>query len=528
MTETLSPIEAGVLLPYQRAWIADNAPVKLAEKSRRIGLTWAEAADDAVIAAKAKDAGGMDVWYCGYNRDMALEFIETVANWARAYQAAVEELGVYIEDAGEVLEQSDKDNGICAFKIRFASGFKVVALSSRPSNFRGKQGVAVLDEFAFHGDQKELLKAALAFLIWGGKVRIISTHDGVENEFNELITQIRAKKRRYSLHRITFDEAVEQGLAVRALSRQKKPATPAAVKAWSDEIYELYGDDADEELRVIPRASNQVYLPSALIEQRMRDGIPVLRYEPPDDFVHWSRERREAHALAWCEEHVEVLLEELDARCPTFVGEDFGRVADLTVIWLLTLCADTVRRTPLVVELRNVPFDQQKQILWFICDRLPRFGGAALDAGGNGADVAETTMQRYGADLIQQIRFSEQWYRENMPKYKSAYEDGTIEIPKNGDILADHRGIRVIRGVARVPDVRIAGGDRKKRHCDSAIAGALAYFATLMDVIAHEGYQAAPREQPMDEAGPSDDDDGYFDAVRGGAPAARRFGAGAY
>ena len=60
-----------VLLPYQQAWCADQSPVKLCEKSRRIGLSWGEAADTALLAASAK---GMDAWYIGYNKDMALEF----------------------------------------------------------------------------------------------------------------------------------------------------------------------------------------------------------------------------------------------------------------------------------------------------------------------------------------------------------------------------------------------------------------------------------------------------------------------
>ena len=37
-----------VLLGYQKRWIADESPLKIAEKSRRTGLTWAEAADAAL------------------------------------------------------------------------------------------------------------------------------------------------------------------------------------------------------------------------------------------------------------------------------------------------------------------------------------------------------------------------------------------------------------------------------------------------------------------------------------------------
>ncbi len=36
-----------VLLPYQKTWLGDKSPVKVVEKSRRIGLTWAQALDDA-------------------------------------------------------------------------------------------------------------------------------------------------------------------------------------------------------------------------------------------------------------------------------------------------------------------------------------------------------------------------------------------------------------------------------------------------------------------------------------------------
>src|SRR5260221_3083029 len=121
----------GILLPYQRRWLADQSQVKVIEKSRRIGITWTEACDRALGAATAGRAG-MDAWYIGYNKDMALEFIEAAAAWARRFNAAAKELEeVAIED-----ERAD----ILAYRIRFASGHKVVALSSRPSNLRGKSG----------------------------------------------------------------------------------------------------------------------------------------------------------------------------------------------------------------------------------------------------------------------------------------------------------------------------------------------------------------------------------------------------
>jgi phage FluMu gp28-like protein len=68
-----------------------------------------------------------------------------------------------------------------------------------------------------------------------------------------------------------------------------------------------------------------------------------------------------------------------------------------------------------------------------------------------------------------------------MPRYKAAFEDGTIEIPKDADVLADHRAIVLEQGVAKISERR-AGSDGKGRHGDSAMAAALAFFASRAEV----------------------------------------------
>lgn len=78
-----------VLLPYQIRWQEDDARVKVCEKSRRIGLSWDEASEDALLAASRN---GMDVFYIGYNKDMAQEFISDCADWARHYSKAASEV----------------------------------------------------------------------------------------------------------------------------------------------------------------------------------------------------------------------------------------------------------------------------------------------------------------------------------------------------------------------------------------------------------------------------------------------------
>jgi len=438
----------------------------------------------------------MDTWYIGYNRDMALEFVETAAAWARNFNKAARAI--------EEMAVRDESRDILSYRIRFASGHKIVALSSRPSNLRGKQGCAVIDEAAFHEDLPGLLKAALAFTMWGGMVRVISTHNGADSAFNELITDIRAGRRPYALHRITFDGAVAAGLYRKICERAGREWTIDGERQWKTEIVNYYGDNADEELNCIPRAPSATFLSSVLIESRARAGIPVVRWDMPPEFAERSEQVRRAETRAFIEDRIAPVLARIDRNLPTSFGEDFGRSGDLTVIWPMQIGADLVRRTPFVVELRNIPFRQQEQILFHIADGLPRLVSAAMDARGNGQYLAETARQRYGAKVAQ-VMLSTEWYRENMPRFRAAFEDAQIEIPRDADILLDHRSIVVERGVAHVADRRMRGSDDRERHGDSAIAAALAYYASRMDV-APIAYRGVSRVEPDLWRRPSDED----------------------
>jgi phage FluMu gp28-like protein len=458
---------SSILLGYQSRWMADRAPVKVCEKSRRIGLTWTEAADRALDAA-VKGDGGMDGWYIGYNREMAAEFIEQAAEWARRFNkaAAAIESTVIADDRADIL----------SYRIRFASGHKIVALSSRPSNLRGKSGCAVIDEAAFHDDLPALLKAALAFTMWGGAVRVISTHNGADSAFNAMVGDIRAGRSPYSLHRITLDDALRDGLFHKICASTGREWSADAESAWRAETIAYYGDNADEELFCVPRAGATGFMSAALIEARMKAGIPVLRYETSAEFAALPDAERRAQCAAWIEDHLEPALGALDPNLPTCFGEDFGRSADLTVIWPLQIGADMVRRTPFVIEMRNVPFRQQEQVLFHAAERMPNLCAGAMDARGNGQYLAEAARQRLGAK-IDNVMLTEAWYREHMAPFRAAFEDARIEIPRDVDILMDLRSIVLERGVARAGARRV-GADGKPRHADSAIAAALAYAAS--------------------------------------------------
>ncbi|MBA3997062.1 MAG: hypothetical protein C0466_07815 [Candidatus Accumulibacter sp.] len=489
-----------VLLGYQQRWVADQSPLKVAEKSRRIGLTWGEAADNVLIAS-ASD--GSNVFYISATQDMALEYIEACALWARAYDLAAGEI-----EEGIFLDDGDKE--IKLYKIDFPkSGKRIVALSSRPANLRGKQGVVVIDEAAFAPDLAGLLKAAMAMLMWGDKVRIISTHNGDENPFNELINDILAGKRGGAVHRITFSDAVADGLFRRVCMRKGKPWSQAAEDAWVAEVRKFYGDDATEELDVVPAQGGGTYLPLALIEARQAPEVPIVRMRWKAEFGLLPEPVRSREVAEWCREHLEPILAQLDRGRPHGFGQDFARVGDLTVITALEESASLVNRPVLVAELGNCPYKQQEQILDFIADRLPRLRGGALDANGNGGQIAEHAADRYGHDRIQQIHITEKFYMEQMPRFKAHLEDATLDgLPRDEQCRDDLRAIKKIGGVPKIPKAKTQAADGKKvqRHGDFAISLFLADYAMHTELSGVcTGFESASRYQ-----GSSDNDDDGF------------------
>jgi phage FluMu gp28-like protein len=485
-----------VLLPYQQQLLATTAAnrVTVVEKSRRTGFTWALGADAVLVSAAARQAGGMDTLYIGYNLDMAREFVDVAAMWARLFHQAAGAVEEFLFEDGP-------DSAIKAFRISFASGFEIVALSSKPRSLRGRQGYVIIDEAAFHDDLPGLMKAALALLIWGGKVVVISTHEGDDNPFNQLVIDIRAGRRPYALIRCDFDEALRQGLYGRVCLATGESWSPEAEAEWRAAIIGEYGEDADEELFCIPAKGKGAYIPAPLIEARMQQGISVLRWEMPSSFNEWPQHLREAEALDWCERYLKPHLTTLDPHLLSFFGEDFGRVSNLTVIWPLQLSRTMRRLTPFVVELANIPFEQQKQVLFYIGDRLPRRMAGAMDATGNGAYLAEVAAQRYGLERVEQVKLTVEWYRENMPRLKAAFEDDAIVIPADAEIMGDLRMVKMVNGVGQVPNADRKSADGQKRHGDAAIALALAYYATVMPIVEYD-YTSGRAPDPADRQKP--------------------------
>lgn len=463
---------SAVLLPYQRRWIEDHEPVKIIEKSRRIGLSYAEAADSVLHASDADR--GANVYYISYDKEMTAGFIQDCATWAKAFHVAAGEIG-------ERILTRDDGRDVHVYDIPFDSGNKIQTFSSNPRNLRSKgrpRERLVLDEAAFVDDLDDVLKAAMAMTMWGGHVHIISTHNGDENPFNALIQDARAGRNEYSVHRVTLDDAIADGLFRRICEVTVREWSAGAESDWRAALIRRYRPNEDEELFVIPAFGGGAYLPRSLVEACMADG-PLLRFDGSRSFNSAPEPTRRREMGDWINDVLLPELQRLDQQRRHVFGMDFARVGDMTDIVPLEIGANLHKRWPFLVELHNVPYRQQAQVTLAVGNGLPRFGGCAIDAGGNGGFVAEEATDAWGQFMVDSIRFTEQFYRDEFPKYKAGLEDRTTTIIRHDDVLEDHRAVRLVRGVPRVPQGKT---DKKgERHGDSTIAGLLADYRSRQD-----------------------------------------------
>jgi len=507
ISANFDPSKAGVLMAHQSEWIRmqEGLDIAVCEKGRRTGITFAQALSDTITAASAKDAGGDNVWYMADTKEKGLEFIGYVAKFAPIIaqgQASRIEQHIFQDQ-----QPDGTSRQIQAFRVRFASGFRITALSSRPENIHGLQGVVDLDEAALHKDVAKVLESATALLIWGGRIRVWSTHRGKKNPFNQLVQDVQAGRygKKAGVIRISFDDAVSNGLYERVCAMRGKVATAEGKKEWYTAIRSAYGPRKAamrEELDVIPRDGDGSAIPSVWIDRAMPEVRPVLRLVFDDDFPKRSEKEREIWCSVWI---ATTLLPVLRAAVAGFtgrwaIGMDFARHRHFSVIKPAKVGQDLRRDVPFLIEMANAPTRQQEQILWALLDALkeefPGRWSFAGDATGPGQTLMEYTGDRYGrAELdtetgryiggpIHEVTLSRPWYGEWMPKYIALFEDGFLSLPRDASLEDDHRAVEYVDGIPMVP--RLERKDLQDpdlvRHGDGAIAGVLMQFAALNHV----------------------------------------------
>src|SRR5437762_9828159 len=105
-------------LLYQLAWILDRSPLKIIEKSRQIGITYADAYDSVIKASTTPN--GLDVWVSSRDEVQAKLYLQDCKYWAKF-------LHLKAEDLGEII--LDHVNRYSAYVLQFANGRRIYCLS---------------------------------------------------------------------------------------------------------------------------------------------------------------------------------------------------------------------------------------------------------------------------------------------------------------------------------------------------------------------------------------------------------------
>jgi len=417
----------GYFLPYQEKWLADRSRLKIAEKSRRIGVTYVQSYED--VRDACPEDGGLDVWFSSADESAAKEYILYCGKWARL-------LNVAAEDLGEVVLDHDKD--IKALVIQFANGRRIHGLSSNPSAFRSKGGKLVLDEYAFHKDPEALWKAAAPIITWGFPARVVSTYNGRGNRYARMVADAR-KGNKWSLHTVTIEDAVAQGLVDRIMGR---PAAPEEVRAFLQDCRDIAGDE-------------ETYLQEYMCR-------------PVDEASAW---------LTW----------ELITACedgaagdparyrggPCYVGMDIGRRRDRTVIWVLEEVGD-IFWTREVITMKNASFAAQDAALDLV---FSRYGvrRCCMDQTGMGEKPVEDARARHGNHLVEGVVFTGPVKQDLANVGRQVFEDRRVRIPALRAVRESHHAVKKTTTSAGNP--RFDADRSEAGHADEFWAHMLALHA---------------------------------------------------
>jgi phage FluMu gp28-like protein len=440
-------------LPYQARWIRDGSRLKLLEKSRQVGMSWATAYR--LVRMHSCRGQRLDSWISSRDELQAKLFIGDCRTFASLLQSAGRQLHSPILDGGHRRDSS--------LSLSFSNGSSIHSLSSSSDAQAGKRGGRVLDEFALHTDPQLLYAIALPGITWGGQLEIVSTHRGAQNFFNRLVEEARfgGNPKKFSLHRVTLQDALEQGFLEKLKARLPEDDERQAMDEarYFDFVRRSCPDEA---------TFQQEYMC-----QPQDDGVAFLPYDLIASCEVEAREPWESVPLE----------QKLGAERPCYLGVDLGRTHDLSVFWLLESVGD-VAVTRRVECLRAKSFREQERLLDALLQH-PCLVRACIDRTGMGQQFVERAVERFGKFRVEGINFTASTKESLAYGLRAAFERRELRIPADGAIRADLHSIR--RSSALSGHVRLAAERRDGGHGDRFWALALALHALHSAGKGHRG-----------------------------------------
>ena len=432
-------------LPYQAKWIDDESPLKIMEKSRRVGITYSTSYRSFRKCMKRGD--GFTQWVSSRDMLTAQEFIrDYIAKWCKS--ANIVATGMY----GDQIQVIDAEKDITAFICNFPNGSRIVSLSSTPEAFAGKGGDVLLDEADLHKDSGKLIDMAYPCIMWGGQLEIVSAYrvDGSkETPFAKMVEA--AKKdnpQNASLHRVTIHDAIAQGL-VEKINEQtgrrqtreeflKQTRVGARTKAAWESQFECKVQDAGGKLISVKDLA-ACELSQEEIDRIERENPNAPRFAGYDIARH-------KHASAW-QEWIRLGVTLVLVRRETFHDLDFA--------------------------------SQEKFLRTQMSRKDKPIARLAMDATGLGMQMAEN-MARAFPGRVDQVNLESHRRHECCMLFKDAFEQRHALIPAVEALREDLNAPTIVsaaNGAIRVHVPEFENAEGETSHADEFMAGVLAHSA---------------------------------------------------
>jgi phage FluMu gp28-like protein len=207
-------------LPYQMRWINDESRMRFAEKSVRIGWTYADAFKNVRKRLLNKNR---DYLFATKDQASAVEYMKTCSEFADIFNFAksIVSRGEDSQKIEGIDERGQKFTTEIKFNyMKFDNGSRIMAFSSNPYAMAVFGGDVGLDEFAKHQNAEKLWETAQGRITWGFDIGIWSAHDGTDTLFYQFAKEAQAGKGGWSYYRVTMQDAVDLGLVEKINSVQ--------------------------------------------------------------------------------------------------------------------------------------------------------------------------------------------------------------------------------------------------------------------------------------------------------------------
>lgn len=391
------------LYDYQNDFRLDESRFRLINKSRQIGVSFVateEAVEDALFF-------GEDTLLVSSSQRQSREMMYKCKRWFDYFSS----LGIDYE-----LETDTKE------EVAVVNGGRIFSMPSNPETVRGFAGNIIIDEFALHGDQREIYSALIPSITRGFRITIISTPLGEGDLFHEIFTK-ENEYPLYSRREISIYDAIKGGFDVDI-----------------DEIRQSMDDESFE----------QEFLCKFVSEIGSFISYSIIKNCIGTDKVKGEN----------------------------YMGIDVGRKKDVTVIYIVTRLKGRFYTLNYWV-LRNKSFEEQYNEI-IRTKRENDVWAVAVDSTGLGITFYEGLMDRLNP-LEQKeyfpIHFNIKSKERMAINTKKLFEDKKIQIPEDRMLINDIHSIK--KTISEHSNVRFeSSGD--KSHGDRFWALALALDVATM------------------------------------------------